>query len=87
MEMGAFLRQVDGAMKDADRERLSGKTRVNGKGSLRRDDFLRKVANAATESVSMPVVKALVHAVVQGCRHTYPEFHFAARVKPLAAFT
>ena len=66
VEMGALLRRMGAATNDDARGRAFLET-LNSmeKGSLRRDDFLRKLAEAATKSMPLSIGKALVHAAMR----------------------
>jgi hypothetical protein len=89
VEMDALLRRMAAATNADDRDHAFRET-LNSmeKGSLRRDDFLRKLANAATKSMPVPVGKALVHAAMKAAdKYTYdifPTFGEAGHVLVIA---
>jgi predicted KAP-like P-loop ATPase len=71
VEMATFLRRMDDAAKKSNGEHVFRETLDSmEKGSPKRDDFLRKLAQAAKESLSLTTGKALVHAAV-GASHKY----------------
>jgi hypothetical protein len=85
VEMDALLRRMGAATKGDDRERAFLETLDSmEKGSLRRDDFLRKLAEAATKSMPLPIGKALVHAAMRAADKyaydTLPAFGEAGHV-------
>lgn len=73
VEMATFLRRMDDAAKGGNGERVfQEKLDSMEKGSPRRDDFLRKLAEAAQKSLSLTTGKALVHAAVSAShKYTY----------------
>ena len=76
VEMDALLRRMGAANNADDREHAFFES-LNSmeKGSLRRDDFLRKLADAATKSMPLPIGKALVHATMKAAdKYTYDVF-------------
>jgi predicted KAP-like P-loop ATPase len=75
VEMDAFLRKMDGAAK-ADVERcFVAMLDSMEKGSLKRDDFLRKLAQAALKSIKIPTGINLVHAAMKAAhKYTYDMF-------------
>jgi predicted KAP-like P-loop ATPase/F0F1-type ATP synthase membrane subunit c/vacuolar-type H+-ATPase subunit K len=85
VELDALLRQMSDASKDRDRECIFVEA-LNSmeKGSLRRDDFLRKLADAASKSIPLPIGKALVHAAMRSADKyvydTFPAFREAGHV-------
>ena len=71
VELDALLRRMGDAAKDDDRERAFLEVLDSmQKGSLKRDDFLRKLAEAARKSMPLPVGQALVHATMRAA-HKY----------------
>jgi hypothetical protein len=85
VEMDALLRRMGAGTKDDERERAFLETLDSmEKGSLRRDDFLRKLAEAATKSMPLLVGKALVHAAMGAANKyvydTLPAFGEAGHV-------
>ena len=85
VEMDGLLRRMGSATNADDRERTFLDT-LNSmeKGSLRRDDFLRKLAEAATKSLPLPIGRPLVHAAMKAAdKYTYdvlPTFGEAGHV-------
>jgi predicted KAP-like P-loop ATPase len=73
VEMDAFLRRVNDAVKEVDRENAFLETLDSmEKGSLKRDDFLRKLADAALKSMPLSTGKSLVHAAMRAAhKYTY----------------
>src|SRR5260370_35224695 len=64
--MAGLVRTMEHAADESDRGRaFLDALESMGKGTLKRDDFLRKLAEAATKSLSLPVGKALVRAAVK----------------------
>ncbi len=85
VEMDTLLRRMGDAANDDDRERIFLETLDSmEKGSLRRDDFLRKLAEAARKSLPLPVGKALVHAAMRAAHKyvydTFPAFGEAGHI-------
>jgi KAP family P-loop domain len=71
VEMATFLWRMDDAAKSGNGEHVFQETLDSlEKGSPQRDDFLRKLAEAARKSMFLPTGKALVHAAM-GAAHKY----------------
>jgi hypothetical protein len=71
VEIAQFLRRMDEAAKKSNAEQVFGETLDSmEKGSPKRDDFLRKLADVSQESLPLTTGKALVHAVI-GASHKY----------------
>lgn len=73
VEMATFLRRMDDAAKSGNGERVfQEKLDSMEKGSPQRDDFLRKLAQAAQKSMSLPTGKGLAHAAMSAAhKYTY----------------
>ena len=71
--MATFLRRMDDAAKSGNGERVfQEKLDSMEKGSPQRDDFLRKLAQAAQKSMSLPTGKGLAHAAMSAAhKYTY----------------
>jgi KAP family P-loop domain len=73
VEMAMFLRQMEDAAKSGNGGRVfQEKLDSMEKGSPQRDDFLRKLAEAAQKSMPLPTGKDLVHAAMTAAhKYTY----------------
>ena len=75
-ELNTLLRKVGEATNDAGREQEFMRVLDSmEKGSLVRDDFLRKMADAAKESIPLPIATTLLHAAMKAAhKYTYDLF-------------
>ena len=66
VELDSLLRKMESLHNEEARRRTLEQTLHSmEKGSLKRDDFLRKLAEAASGSISIPIGKSIVHAIAQ----------------------
>lgn len=85
VELDTFLRRMGDASNDDDREHIFRETLDSmEKGALKRDDFLRKLADASIKSMPLPLGKALMRPLMREAHKyvydTFPAFGEAGHV-------
>ncbi|MDE3110986.1 MAG: hypothetical protein KGL02_13745, partial [Acidobacteriota bacterium] len=76
VEMASFLRKLEGLRSQSDKEQTFRDVLDSmPKGSLKRDDFLRKLADIAVEEIPMSAAVAVAHAAVKNAaKYSYDTF-------------